>query len=151
MSALSQRRRERYRSVSDKKFLPSAPLAAAVMHLAEREGRKAVCERAGIPERVLARWVLGEQGGNVDIVMADQVMTRLDLFWWEVWTEESVREPLFVVTTYRIEAKRDKAGEYKRRRIKYRTVPYGDLGTDFWRLREIGSLMTGGLDEGMAA
>lgn len=147
MSSLAQRRRERYRSRSDKQFLPSAPLAEAVMRLSEREGRKLVCARAGIPERVLARWVLGEMGGNVELGLADQVLTRLELFWWEVWTEDTVREPLFVVTTYRNESKKESTGEYRRRRIKYRTLPYGDLGTDFWRLREIRRLMSGGLED----
>lgn len=106
-----------------------------------------MCERAGIPERVVARWHTGESGGNVELGLADQVMTRLDLFWWEIWTEETVREPLFMVTTYHTCMKKDASSIPKRRRVKDRTIPYGDLGTDFWRLREIRELMSGGLEE----
>ena len=74
--------------------------------------------------------------------MADQVLTGLDLFWWEVWTEATVREPLFVVTTYSHAIKKDKYGRLRMRRVKSRTIPYGDLGTDYWRLREIELLVT---------
>ena len=143
MAALQQRKHRR----TNKRYLPAAPLAEAVLKLAARSDLKTVCERAGIPERVITRWDLGECNGNVELGLADQVMTRLDLFWWEVWTEDTVREPLFVVTTYHAYWKRDKVGdEYKLRRIKDRTIPYGDLGTDFWRLREIRRLLSGELE-----
>lgn len=138
----AQRRRPDRRT--GKRYVPSRPLAKAVWKLAARSDLKTVCKRAGIPERVVTRWMLGECNGQVEIGDADMVLTRLDLFWWEVWTEDTVREPLFVVTTYHGYWKRDNGGgEYKLRRIKDRTIPYGDLGTDFWRLREVTSLMSG--------
>lgn len=131
------------RALPAKPFLPAMQLADAVMALAAREGLGVVCGRAGVPERVVARWRLGEMSGRVDPDMADQVMTALDLFWWEVWTVDSVREPLFVVTTYNTHAKKSPGGVYRLRRCKDRTIPYGDLGTDYWRLREIEALMVG--------
>jgi len=144
MAALQSRKHRR----TNKRYLPARPLADAVWKLAARANLKTVCKRAGIPERVVTRWMLGECNGRVEIGDADRVMTRLDLFWWEVWTEDTVREPLFVVTTYHSYLKRDRVGgEYRRRRIKGRTIPYGDLGTDFWRLREVAALMSGGLEE----
>lgn len=132
---------------TNKRYLPAKPLADAIWKIAARSDLKSTCRRAGIPERVVTRWTLGECNGQVEICDADRVMTRLDLFWWEVWTEDTVREPLFIVTTYHTYMKRDHVGgQYKRRRIKDRSIPYGDLGTDFWRLREITGLMSGELE-----
>jgi hypothetical protein len=140
------RRDRTSRRVPPKPYLPSAPLADAVLQLAARYNLKTVCVRAGIPERVVTRWRLGEQGGRVDLDLADQVMTRLGLFWWDIWTAETVREPLFLVTTYNTCLKKEPGDKYRRRRLKDRTIPYGDLGTDFYRLREIETLMSGSLE-----
>ena len=133
-------------TVTLKEYLPSAPLAGAVDHLAKKEGMKVVCARAGVAVRMITAWRAGERD-RIAPDMADQVLTGLDLFWWEVWTTETVREPLFVVTTYNHAVKKDKRGRPCRRRVKVRTIPYGDLGTDFYRLREIELLMTAVDDE----
>lgn len=139
----TRRRPRASRRVPPKPYLPSAQLAAAIDRLAARSTIEAVCERAGIPARVASRWRLGESGGQVDLDLADLVMTNLGLFWWDLWTEDTVREPLFVVTTYTNCRKKEPGGVYRRRRLKDRTIPYGDLGTDYYRLRQIETLMSG--------
>jgi hypothetical protein len=132
--------------------VPAAPLAVAVWRMAARESLTDICERAEIVERVVNRWTRGEAQGRVALSVADQVMTKLGLFWWEIWTEDTVREPLFEVFTYKHYVKKYKTGEYKPQRVRDRTIPYGDLGTDFWALREITNLMTAAdLDEDVAA
>lgn len=123
--------------------LPSRPLADAVLRLAARSSLAETCKRAGIVERVVWRWRTGESGSQASLDLADQVLTRLGLCWWDVWNEDTVREPLFVVTTYESTMKKGHGGKYRRLRVKDRTVPYGDLGTDYWRLREIKALMAG--------
>lgn len=138
--------RKRKRNRVYKSYLPSAQLADVVASVAVRSDLETVCARAGIPSRVFTRWRLGEGGGRVDLGLADTVLTRLGLFWWDVWTEETVREPLFLVTTYVNQNKKGRYG-HRRCRVKGRTIPYGDLGTDFWRLREIRALMSGESEE----
>lgn len=138
--------------------LPGPPLAAAVRayEARQRRGRNpfavvdsegdrfgqlaVVCERAGVNERVLAHWASGQ---GVSLPLADRVLTRLGLAWWEVWSEESVHEPLFVAVTYTFQVKRIGGGERRRIRIRSRARAYGDLGTDFAELRRIEQLMTG--------
>lgn len=72
--------------------LPSAPMVATLVRLAEQEGGgdgavELVCERAGITSRSLRRWRTGESPAIRDSVV-DQILTRLDLLWWEVYTPE---------------------------------------------------------------
>lgn len=127
-------------------YVPSLPLAEAVLRIAAECTLRVTCRRAGVPERVVTRWRLGEQGGLVHLDLADQVMTSLGLCWWDIWTEKTVREPMFMVTTYHHQWKKEQDRGHRLRRIKDRTIPYGDLGTDFYRLREIESLMSGSLE-----
>lgn len=147
MAALSQRKDPRDRRTSNKEYLPARPLADALMRIAARSDLASVCERADIPERILMRWRRGEGSGVVEFDHADRVLTRLGLLWWDVWNEDTVRESLFEVATYRMVRKREKCSHYRMRRIKERTIPYGDLGTNYYRLREITALMTGALEE----
>lgn len=137
--------------------LPGAPLAAAIDRLARSEASvrnpfatwdKAesggyfviVCERAGVSERRVTGWRTGES--NAWISTVDEVLTRLGLFWWEVWTEETVRRPFFVVHTYawKWKKQRNKLNFY---RVRVRSVPYGDAGPDLDELSRIESLMVG--------
>lgn len=73
--------------------LAGPPLAAALRRLALRESENssghatpgmvaAVCERAGISDRAIRRWE-GHEGVSAET--ADQVCTRLDLAWWQIW------------------------------------------------------------------
>jgi AraC-like DNA-binding protein len=48
--------------------------------------RRIVCARAGLWERNLFAWEHGERKA-IRAELADQVMQRLDLLWWEVWRE----------------------------------------------------------------
>jgi hypothetical protein len=50
-----------------------------------------ICERAGVPERTLHRWRYGEVGA-VQLAVADQVLQRLDLLWFDVWPPERFPE-----------------------------------------------------------
>lgn len=135
--------------------LPSAPLADAIMRIAEREHKRrafagstaandyrltAICEQAEVPVRRVSSWRRGET--NVSWGTADTVLTRLGLFWWEIWTEETVRVPLFEVRVY---AHQWKTCHGKRRyqRIRTASVPYGDQGPDRETLRYVEHVMTG--------
>lgn len=137
--------------------VPGEPLAAVIVAIARREEREGnpfaigelgskdrrvaiVCARAGILPRQLNRWRYGEN--EVRLSVADLALTRLCLFWWEVWTEESVRLPLFTVRVYRWQWKVNR-GKRRHCRVCMRSVPYGDRGPDLEALRRIEALMTG--------
>lgn len=130
--------------------VPSLALGLAVDALIARKARwfdpyytyQALCERAKIQERVLYGWPRGERP-EIGLDMADRVLMHAGLFWWEVWTEETVRVPLLVVTTYAPQTKHIRGGGRKRFRVKVRTIGYGDAGPDHARLAEIHSLMVG--------
>lgn len=136
--------------------LPPFQLAAAIRAIARRESignpfavgceqdsdgsLTLVCERAGVPMRRVSGWERGENSPRWST--ADQVLTRLGLFWWEVWTEESVRLPALTVCTYRTRPKLLR-GERKLHRMKVGIKQYGDLGPDFETLRRVEALMSG--------
>ncbi len=86
--------------------LPAPPLAEVLVAAAERDrpppgldSRRVdgdqciglICERAGVPERTLHRWRYGEVGA-VQLAVADQVLQRLDLLWFDVWPPERFPE-----------------------------------------------------------
>lgn len=123
-----------------KAWLPGRPLAQAIDRLAEGVDLRTVCELAGIEERSVTAWRRGER--NVEMDMADTVLTRLDLLWWDVWSEQSVRVPLFEVNVYAWQTKNSR-GKRVRTRARVRYVPYGDLGPDRQKLHEVEALMTG--------
>lgn len=123
-----------------KAWLPGRPLAQVIDGLAEDVGLCTVCEVAGIEERSVTAWRRGER--SVSMEVADTVLTRLDLLWWEVWSEGSVRVPLFEVNVFAWQMK-SLRGRRVRTRVRLRCVPYGDLGPDEQKLREVEGLMTG--------
>lgn len=106
-------------------WLPGRPLARAIDRVAEGSDIRTVCDIAGIEERLVWAWRSGER--NVELATADTVLTRLDLLWWEVWSPESVRVPLFEVTVYEWKTKNAR-GKRRRTRTRHRYVPYGDRG-----------------------
>ena len=123
-----------------KAWLPGRPLALAIDRLAEDADLGVICELAGIIDRLVTAWRRGER--NVEMELADKALTRLDLLWWEVWSEETVRVPLFEVNVYAWQMKMAR-GKRHRTRVRLRCVPYGDQGPDEQKLREIQGLMTG--------
>jgi hypothetical protein len=142
--------------------LPGQPLASAMRAYEERQRRGnsnlfapdlgadtgelgAVYERVGVAERVARRWA---RGLGVSLSAADLVLTRLGLAWWEVWSEETVRLPIFVVGVYGPRITKRRNGTRRIVRERARLIPYGDLGPDQEELRRIEALMTG---EEMAA
>lgn len=70
--------------------LPAFPLGDAVCALAEREGIDfaTACARMETPERTVFAWVQRERE-IVQFDVADRALTRLDLFWWEVWPPDA--------------------------------------------------------------
>lgn len=95
-----------------------------------------VCARADLNDRVLYRWRVGEDP-TVALERAEVVIEALDAFWWEVWTAETVRRPLFVAASYRWRDKRLPSGKMGRYRERTRTVVYGDQGPDLFELERI--------------
>lgn len=70
--------------------LPAAPLAETLESIIAREGeyaRERICEAAGIAPRNLFGWTSGERK-RVQFDVADRVLTRLGLNWWDVWDED---------------------------------------------------------------
>jgi hypothetical protein len=47
-----------------------------------------VCSRLGIPVRTLFAWRVGERQ-RVQFLLADRVLTRAGLLWWDVWNEDT--------------------------------------------------------------
>jgi hypothetical protein len=121
--------------------LPARPIAAVIDQRTKTTDLVLVCELIGFQERQVSRWRNGELA-TVSADDADRVMTALDLFWWEVFTEDTVRLPVLVVTTYQ-HAKKNVRGKTKVVRNKMRTLPYGDQGPDHERLSQIRALMSG--------
>lgn len=78
--------------------VPAAPLAKAVERLIARtamEGddhaRVTVCARAEIPPRTLYAWTHGKRQ-MIQFDVADRVVTRLDLQWWDVWDDDAATQ-----------------------------------------------------------
>lgn len=76
--------------------LPAGPLAAAIVHLAERiaaehgldtrGGLWLACGRYGVSPRNVFAWRTGERA-FVNFEVADRVLTASPLNWWDVWVE----------------------------------------------------------------
>lgn len=67
--------------------LPAAPLAQALERLiAGCEDREIACEALGTCSRSLAAWNSGERQ-EVQFNVADTILCRTDLLWWDVWDE----------------------------------------------------------------
>lgn len=67
--------------------LPAAPLAAAI---ASRRGQRTIeqwCRDLGVPPRTYSAWRTGERG-QVQMDLADRVMLRLGLNWFDVYDAE---------------------------------------------------------------
>lgn len=119
-------------------------------------GHKEVCERAGIMERTAFGWRCGERD-NTELRNAADVMSRVDLLWWDVWNTDTVRRHAFRATVYK-NAKPDPTvslgplnaetfvqwNEHPKRmspvgfkRVKLESTRYVDLGPDKVELRKI--------------
>ena len=124
---------------SNRNCLPGRPLAQAISRMAAAGDDRdeligALLDRADVDPRDLYRWQVGE--GNPTLATVDRVLTRLGLMWWDVWNEDTVREPVLIVRSYRWRMFR-----CERRMYCLRKKQYGDLGTDFWALRRVTDLL----------
>lgn len=82
---------EDYRKVSERSrsYMPAVPapqLAATVNRMIRFEDTEPVCERLGISSRTLRDWNDGSRD-HAQFDVADRVLTRAGLFWWDVWDE----------------------------------------------------------------
>lgn len=73
---------------------------------------------------------------------ADRALVKLNALWWDVFNPDTVREPLFVVHVYSHQMKTIR-GKSKLRRLRIRSIPYGDLGTDYAEINRIERLFVG--------
>ena len=126
---------------STQETLPSAPLVAVIDRAAARTDIPTVCDLLGLHERQASRWRRGEQPA-IPFDVADQVMTTMDVLWWEVWNEDTVRKPVLVVRLYQRKTKLSH-GRHVSFRVCTRTIPYGDQGPDRATLAEIDRMMSG--------
>jgi hypothetical protein len=127
--------------------VPAQPLGEAVERVRRRqvpeaglEGEglhEAFYERLGVPERIVYRWRRGEST-TVSLDQADRVLIALDLLWWDVYDESTVRRPLIeahVVGFRRRAAYR--GGPVRPYRERRGTRRYGDAGPDLEALERV--------------
>lgn len=93
--------------------LPVGPVVALMERLIERERMerkleldgaaqqpiKAVCDRAGLNERRLFAWRHGE-AASITVGKLDDMLSRLGLFYWDVYNEETTRREVVQATTW---------------------------------------------------
>jgi hypothetical protein len=120
-----------------KRLVPSWPLAAAIEALAtawssyddsglEQSGTTLLCELLEISPRTLMSWRIGQRPfASEDL--ADRILQRLDLPWWEVWNEETTRRYVFEAVTYFIRHKEGKNGKPRRNRERLRSTRYVEI------------------------
>ena len=120
--------------------IPGQPLAAFFDRRAQRSSLEHVCKRADTSVRQVNRWRRGEQ--PVSLNDADRALVKLNALWWDVYNPDTVREPLFVVHVYAHQMKAVR-GKLKLRRVRARSVPYGDIGTDYAEINRIERLFVG--------
>lgn len=132
--------------------LPIAPLAAAITRAIQRErGRNVFGYDAGalddsqqrilklvdVNGRLYYAWQRGEREQS-DFNTIDRVLVRLELQWWDVYDETTLRLPVLTVRTWR----------RRERRFRGRPLPllvweqiascrYGDAGPDHEQLRVV--------------
>lgn len=159
--------------------IPARPLGEALDRLGERwrlcvvdpdnpgtlHGLALVCQQAGIWDRRAYGWRTGERR-RVRVFDADDVITRLDLLWFDVYNEDTVRNWMFEAVSYQPTKKGHRDGQAllagpvkawcgrgpKRRsgtrgdgpaRTRRSSKLYVDLGTDVQTLAEIERLFDG--------
>jgi len=87
---------------------------------------------------------------KVSLSQADQVLTRLDMLWWDVWNETTVRTPIIRVLLYSQRTKRHPNG-HTNRVIERGLRDYGDRGPDLHTLNTIRNIWEGDAEEALAA
>lgn len=88
-------------------------------------GKDEVCRELGIFERQLWAWESGERKG-IEFNLADKIMQRAGWLWWDVYTPESVRLPIFSVVLRKPRAPKSPRG--KRWWVQLPGPSYGDRG-----------------------
>lgn len=80
--------------------VPATPLGVLLEDHAARNGLTYVTfgKRLGISERALREW--RKCGRTAYFNMADRVLSRLGLLWWEVWTEDNSTEEELALVEY---------------------------------------------------
>lgn len=107
-----------------------------------------VTARCGISDRYVYAWRSGTRP-RVGIGVADRVLTGLDLLWWDVWNEDTVRVPLVLAHLYRPHTKRSKRTGEPLTYWDRGERGYGDAGPDLAALAAIETAWEG--DEDMEA
>jgi hypothetical protein len=140
--------------------LPALPLGRVLMELAEQEerirsiagyegstGAKAdTYSRAQANERRVRGWRSGENT-TVSVDIVDRVLIGLDLLWWEVFNERTVRIPILEAHTRRRQLKlRRTRNGYSWAIIRGKKV-YGDKGPDDLTLKRIERIWEPPMDE----
>lgn len=99
------------------------------------------CARLGVDVRGLNRW-RADPLVRADFDVADVVLTRGEMCWWDVFNEHTVRTPALVVRRYEWLEKASRGKMYAYRgRVGSRM--YGDLGPDLESLATIEQSFTG--------
>ncbi len=136
-------------------MLPGRQLAAAIERALRRvmrpnpwgyasagdisDGRaRAFYGSLGVSPRLVDSWSEGVR--RVALSRADHVLLTLDLLWFDVWNEETVRLPIIEVRTYKRQRLKPNGRRY---REPGRTVGYGDRGPDHRMLAAIEAAWTG--------
>jgi hypothetical protein len=102
----------------------------------------------GITDRTLREWRAGDRH-TAKFNVADRVLCGLNLNWWEVWNEQTIRIPALTVRTYKPPFKVvQEPGEEWPRFLDggLRAYSYGDLGPDHELMGKVAFAFTG---EGM--
>jgi hypothetical protein len=104
----------------------------------------------GITDRTLREWRTGDRH-TAKFNVADRVLCGLNLNWWEVWNEQTVRISVLTVRTYKPHLKMVQFPSEDWPRFvdgALKEYEYGDLGPDFSLLNRIAFAFTGeGLGE----
>lgn len=129
-------------------MLPARPLGLAIRRLSTRTGHSEIelADIIGIDPRQIYRWGIGECP-MVTLEIADLVMTRLGLLWWDIWNEDTVRCPHITVLLRKVQRKKH-TGKGRHYDAVIRSERYyGDAGTDWLTLRRVERLMDPPLDD----
>lgn len=90
--------------------LPAAPLATMLDRVEAGQGMPSLCVKAGISMRSYREWRDGSRP-KAEFPTADRVLTRLGVFWWEVWTDQNTSPEDLITVTYAFTGEHPDLGE----------------------------------------
>jgi hypothetical protein len=139
--------------------LPSRPLVFYIGALIEREQRRrimagdtkvpgmrdgvqpveGVCKELGVDPRTWTRWRRGAST-TVQWEQIDNILTRGEALWFDLFNEETVRKPKFLIEVVGYRNRKNGRGKITLGREIKRTFYIGDDGTDYDELNRIREL-----------